>query len=399
MNNLYKPFTILLLSLFSIAVFYNNSYSQCPGGQPSGGTAYDTTIAFEPGLNNIQVKFPKFDALNGMVTCVKLCITITGVVDTVALQNLSASAQTATFKYNRTDSISGPGLTTPLSGGVNRTYGPFSLTPFDGVTGAGTDFRSIAHDTVLNDVLCATLNDSLAIAQFYGTDSVAYDYTINVNTAATFSGGNNSNFVLTSALVNFHFEYCTCPPIALPINIYEFNINRLTENKVDLKWSGFDEIYSDYYYEAEVSRDGNNFTSIGILQKNNENTDSYKLTYTADSEDEGIYYFRVKQVYSNGYVHYSNIKHMVLKNSVRTKFSIYPNPSTGIVGIKFDNSLSGLFNALIYTTQGQMTVNREIVVKQGSSYMELARLVPGVYWLRLTDKKSLESSVHQLLIK
>ena len=89
----------------------------------------------------------------------------------------------------------------------------------------------------------------------------------------------------------------------------------------------------------------------------------------------------------------------MLKNSVRTKFSIYPNPSTGIVGIKFDNSLSGYFNALIYTTQGQMTVNREIVVKQGSSYMELARLVPGVYWLRLTDKKSLESSVHQLLIK
>lgn len=399
MKNLYKPFVLLFLS-FSIILLVSlqTSYAQtCPGGGLPGGTAYDTTIAFEPGLNNIQVKFPQFDALNGMVTCVRLCITITGVVDTVALQNLSASGQSASFTYDRTDEISGPGLTTPLTGGVNRTYGPFPLTPYDGVAGAGTDFHSIAHDTVLNDVLCATLNDSLAIAQFYGTDSVAYDYTIDVSTAATFSGGNNSNFVLTSALVNFHFEYCTCPATALPVNIHEFNINKLTENKVDLKWSGFDEIYSNYYYEAEVSRDGNNFTSIGSIQKNSDN-DSYKLTYTADS-DEGVYYFRVKQVYSNGYVHYSTIKHIALKNSVRTKFSIYPNPSTGIVGIKFDNRLSGYFNALIYNTQGQVTVKKEIVVKEGSSYTELARLVPGVYWLRLTDKKSLESSVHQLLIK
>jgi hypothetical protein len=398
MKTLYKHFSILLLSFFSLAG-YNTGYAQCPGGQPSGGTAYDTTIAFEPGLNNIQVKFPQFDAQTGMVTCVRLCITITGVVDTVALQNLSASGQSTTFTYNRTDEISGPGLTTPLSGGVNRTYGPYALTPYDGIPGAGTDFRSIAHDTVLNDVLCATLNDSLAIAQFYGTDSVAYDYTINVNTGAGFSGGNNTSFVLTSALVNFHFEYCTCPATALPVSMYNFNINKVADDKVSLKWSGFDDIYPNYYYEAEVSKDGNNFTSIGKLPKNNDNNTAYGLTYTADGDDGGIYYFRVKQVYSNGYVHYSSIKHVIMEKSVRAKFSVYPNPSTGIVGIKFDNRLSGYFNALIYNTQGQVTVQKEMVVKQGSSYTELARLVPGVYWLRLTDKKSLESSVHQLLIK
>ncbi|MGZ8540444.1 MAG: choice-of-anchor E domain-containing protein [Chitinophagaceae bacterium] len=400
MKILYKPFMFLLLFFcFVILVSLQTSYAQCPDGSPSGGTAYDTTIAFEPGLTDIQVKFPQFDANNGMVTCVRLCITITGVVDTVALQNLSASAQTASFNYNRTDMISGPGIPSPLTGGVNRTYGPFGLTPYDGIAGAGTDFHSIARDTVLNDVLCATLNDSLAIAQFYGTDSVAYDYTINVSTAATFSGGNNSNFVLTSALVNFHFEYCTCPPVVLPVNIYDFNINKLTDNKIDLRWSGYDDIYSNYYYEAEVSRDGNNFSSIGSLPKNVVNNDPYKIMYSTDKGESGLYFFRIKQVYSNGYVRYSNIKQVRLENSELPKFSIYPNPSTGIVGIKFDNSLSGQFYALIYNTQGQVTVKKEIVAKPGSSYMELARLVPGVYWLRLTDKKSLESSVNQLLIK
>ena len=59
--------------------------------------------------------------------------------------------------------------------------------------------------------------------------------------------------------------------------------------------------------------------------------------YTAAKEESGMYYFRVKQVYSNEYVRYSNIKQLVLESSATTKFLVYPNPSTGIVGIKFDN--------------------------------------------------------------
>ena len=402
MKNIYKPFVLLSLSFFIvIIVSLQASYAQlCPDGSLSGGTAFDTTISFPSGVLNRQVKFAQFDPQNGMVTCVKLCVTIKGVIDSVAIENYTSSPQDANYTYKRRDTIRGPGISSFLtSTPTDLSFGPYPLDPFDGVYDSGLDLYTRGPDTVLTSQLCSNISDSTTIAQFYGTDSVTYNYSINASATGSIPGGSGFALVRSSALVNFHFEYCTCPAVILPINIYEFNINRLTESKVDLKWSGFDEIYSDYYYEAEVSRDGNNFTSIGILQKNNENTDSYKLTYTADSEDDGIYYFRVKQVYSNGYVHYSNIKHMVLKNSVRTKFSIYPNPSTGIVGIKFDNSLSGYFNALIYTTQGQMTVNREIVVKQGSSYMELARLVPGVYWLRLTDKKSLESSVHQLLIK
>ena len=116
-------------------------------------------------------------------------------------------------------------------------------------------------------------------------------------------------------------------------------------------------------------------------------------------EETGTFYFRIKQVYVNGYVRYSNIRQVVLENSAKTKFSIYPNPSKGIVGIKFDNKTKGIFKVLVYTTLGQMAVTRDVVVDFGSPYMELAKLEPGVYWVRLTDKKSLETSVTQLLIK
>jgi len=185
----------------------------------------------------------------------------------------------------------------------------------------------------------------------------------------------------------------------LPLNVHAFNIKKLSNNKVELNWTGFDDSFSEYHYEAELSKNGKKFISIGSTPKSNQANNLYRFSYTAGSNENGTIYFRIKQVYANGYVRYSNIRQLELESSVVTKFSVYPNPSRGIVGIKFDNKSHGHFNVLVYNTQGQLAVKRDIAVAVGSPYMELATLVPGVYWLRVTDKKSQESSVNQLFIK
>jgi Secretion system C-terminal sorting domain len=388
--------TSLILFLF---LFSHLSYAQCIGGQAGGQTAYDTTIATPEGINTMQIKFPKFDPLNGMVTCVKLCITITGVVDSVSIENNSASPQTANVYYIRTDQITGPGLVSPLSNSINYHYGPYSLGASDGTIGSGPDFVSISHDTVLNAVsVCRTLNDSTTLAQFYGTDSVAYTYDISAFTSITCTGGNYNSSISTSAFVNFHFEYCTCPPAVLPLNIRWFTVTKLTADKAELKWSGFDDENSNYHYEAEISRDGRSFSSISSIQVNTVSNDPYRLVYRAVNGESGTFFFRIKQVYSNGYTRFSNIRQVELKNSDFPAFSLYPNPSNGVVGIKFVNITDGHFKIQIYNTQGQMMVKKEIVTG-GSSYMQVATLESGVYWLRLTDVKSQSSCVNQLLIK
>lgn len=136
--------TILLLFLVS---FCHPGYGQCAGGGPGGQTAYDTTIATPEGVNTMQIKFPQFNPMTGMVTCVRLCVTITGIVDSVSVENNSTSSQTANVYYNRTDQITGPGLVSPLSNTINYHYGPYSLGATDGTSGSGPDFISIAHDT------------------------------------------------------------------------------------------------------------------------------------------------------------------------------------------------------------------------------------------------------------
>jgi len=397
MKKFYNCLLKIIPFLFMVA-FFNRGYSQCPNGQPSGSTAYDTTIKFGAGVVATQFKFPKFDPQTGMVTCVNLCVTIKGIIDSVAMENLSSAPQTGSYNYSRRDTVSGPGIPTFISSGTNDlNFGPFPLDAFDGVLGSGTDFYSAGSDTVLTKVLCVNINDSATIADFYGTDSVAYNYHITASAGWGVTGGSASAFVLSSALVNFHFSYCTCPSSALPLNIRSFNVRKLTTDKAEITWSGFDNPNAAYHYEIEMSRNGNNFTSIGTRSKMEFEANGYKFFYTATAGN-GDYYFRVKQVYSSGFVRFTDVKSIELENTDKPKINIFPNPSNGVVGIKFANISSGKFLIQISNTQGQTVFSKEEeIVGDGVRY--ITTLQRGMYWLRLIDVTSHLSCVNQLLIK
>ena len=384
--------------LFLISFFAGRNFAQCPNGQPSGGTAYDTTIAFGSGIVTTQVKFPKFDPEFGLVTCVKLCVTIKGIVDTVALENYSNSAQSGSFTYTRKDTITGPGIPTYLTNAANLSFGPFALAATDGVFGSGPDFYSQGPDTVLTKVLCSNISDSATIAEFYGVnDSVIYNYNIDANAIGFVTGGSSLAFVLSSALVSFHFEYCTCPSSALPLYVYDFAVEKTASDKAQLSWKGSDDPARDYHYEIQMSHDGSNFSTIQIMAKNF-SAGSYKYIYAAGISKNPKYYFRIKQVYSNGYPRFSEARSVELENSNQPKINIYPNPSDGVVGIKFVNTNSGKFIVQISNTQGQTVFSGELEASgEGVNYV--TTLQRGMYWLRLIDVTSHLSCVNQLLIK
>lgn len=400
MKNRYPyPFiTVFLLILLQLPA-YNSAKAQCPYGLPQGSKAYDTTIATPPGINTLQIKFPKSAPFDGMLTCMKLCVSITGVVDSVSVENNSGGVVSADVFYIRTDQITGPGLITPLMNNINHHYGTYSLAGSDGTLGSGPDFIAISRDTLLNSVShCTTITDPAVLMQFYGTDSVTYTYDITAFTNVSCTGGNYNSTVATSALVNFHFEYCSCPDYILPLNIGDFFVSKIANNKAKLTWSGYDDNKSDYHYEAEMSRDGIHFSVIGQAPKNTFENDPYNFIYTTNQNETGIFFFRIKQVYSTGYTRFSGINKISLTNSTLPKFTIYPNPSDGIVGIKFDNIQSGKMIVQVYNAHGQTVVEKEIVAA-ASSYQQITTLQSGVYWIKLTDATSKLSCVNQLLIK
>ena len=395
-------FSNLLISFIFFFMFSFTSttaFSQCPGGGVPTGVAYDTTVSTGSGNYLTEFKFPKIDPQTAMLTCVKLCLTITGQVSMFLENNVNSSA-IYNIDYSRVDTLTGTGLNSPLTNQITVSYGPYNLAASDGVPLSGPDFVNIGPDTILQSVsICRTLTDSLDLSLFYGTDSVAYTYKINAGATVTGSGDYLFS-VATTGTVNYKLEYCTCPVSSLPLNVHAFSAKKITANKAELKWSGVNDPNGHYHYEAEVSRNGHNFSTAGSLAKHDHtNNMSYSYVYTSpNNEEAGVYFFRIKQVYSNGYTRFSEIRSVNLESAVFPKFSINPNPTNGIVGIKFDNNQGGKMIIQVFNTHGQKVVQKEVVVS-GSSYQQIVTLQSGVYWLRLTDVTSHLSCVNQLFIK
>lgn len=393
-----KLYTLSLLTVFTL-LLYGSAKGQCPNGQPNGGTAYDTTISFPSGVMSTQVKFPKFNPQSAMLSCVKLIVTIVGVADSVKLQNLSSSACTGRFRYLRTDEMSGPGLTPSLEHSANITYGPYNLAPYDGTAGSGPDFHSIVNDTVLKETMTRELTDSVTISQFYGTDSLVYNYAIDVDSYASFAGcGSSSNSVATSAFVNFRLEYCTCPLATLPLGLQNFSAIKTGNGTAALRWEAKGD-NNNYLYEVEYSRDGTKFMKAGTVAKqHNTHNPQYNFGFTVQGNNYGRYYFRVKQRWANGWYQYTHVEAVEFVNPMFATVSLYPNPSSGVVGLKFVNAKPGRFTAQVSNAQGQLVLTKEVTVA-ATDYKVIATLQKGFYYVKLTDPATGAFCINEMLIQ
>ncbi len=397
MNKLYPKIFIIGTFLLAMLSPHSNALAQCPHGYVPSGVAFDTTVSTGSGNYATQFSFPKIDPQNGMVICVKLCLTITGRVS-MFLENNVTSPAIYNINYNRKDTLDGPGLSSPLSNQVTVSYGPYNLAASDGTPFSGPDFQSIGPDTVLQSVsICHTITDSTDLSQFYGLDSVTYNYSINAGASVTGSGDYLFS-VATTGTVNYKLEYCICPIVVLPLNVHDFFAKKVEATKAELKWTGVEDVENSYRYEIELSKDGHHFSSVGTVQKNASINNVYKYVYHSQDNMPGVRFFRIKQVYSNGYTRFSEIRTVELERSPIPKFSIYPNPSNGIVGIKFDNIPGGQMLVQVFNTQGQIVMKKEVATS-GLPFWQMEPLQRGVYWMKMTDTQSRLSCVNQLIIK
>ncbi|RYF82877.1 MAG: T9SS type A sorting domain-containing protein, partial [Chitinophagaceae bacterium] len=285
-----------------------------------------------------------------------------------------------------------------LSNNFNGNYGPYSLAAYDGAPSSGPDFHSVSKDTVLQSTMIRTLTDSMEISQFYGSDSVVYNYNINVSTSAAITGGSSSGLVLTSALVNFRFEYCTCPLAVLPIGLKNFAVTKSGSSGANLHWEA--EPGTDhYYYEIEVSRDGRRFTKAGSMSKLADVANaSYNFPYTMKATDYGRYYFRVKQVWYDGYFRYSDVRSIDHVNPFATYISVYPNPSSGQVGVKFIAAKAGKYLVQVSNGGGQVVISKEVLVT-ATDYKQLDVLQKGIYYVKVTELETKDTYINQLIVK
>ncbi|HEY1021344.1 MAG TPA: choice-of-anchor E domain-containing protein [Flavisolibacter sp.] len=395
MKKFYTAYFILFCLFQSL--LHLQAAAQCADGSSPTPVFMDTTIMFEPGVSTTQVKFPQFDPEEGMLRCVRLTVTMTGIVDTVFMQNFTNTTQTARFEYTRTDMMQGPGLITSLTNSANKTYGNYNVSGYDGDMTGGTDYVAIPRDTVVNRTVVRTLTDSTEIAQFYGHDSVTYVYDIDVRTIASMTGGNSMSLVRTSALVHFRFEYCTCSIVTLPLGLKNFNVAKTSTSSALLTWEGESDP-SPYSYQVEVSRDGKTFTPLATVEKKHGPTPSYQYAFAVPENAYGPYYFRVRQQWQNGMVRHTAIKPVSFGNPLFETTSLYPNPSNGSLGIRFVSTRASKVLVQVTNAGGQQVLTKTLPVAP-NDYKILGNLPAGTYWVKLTDLASKTSAVKPLVVQ
>jgi hypothetical protein len=169
----------------------------------------------------------------------------------------------------------------------------------------------------------------------------------------------------------------------LPVELTKFN-GKQAGNATQLEWQTASETNCDYFI-VERSTDGETFTEITRLNGHG-TTSQYNDYVTYDyAPQEGVNYYRLKQVDYNGSVNYSNIVPVVFRlNPIDLEAFVFNSDQLQV-------NASGLAdgNALVEITDlyGKVVLQQQVTVSEGRLMKQLSLdgLNTAVYFVRVSD--------------
>ncbi len=203
------------------------------------------------------------------------------------------------------------------------------------------DWTSAGENT--NDENMVIVHDSVIANQYY--QSICNDITVNGGSA------------------------CVSP---LPVNWVSFDASITTNNQVALHWETAAEINTNHF-EVERSLDGQHYERIGIVT--DETSGKYQLI--DQSPNEGINYYRIKEVDEDGNFTFSKV--VDIYDRATAAVSIYPSPATNKVHVllplktKSINLYDALGNKIAhYNVTTQSTIDVDVShFARGGYYLEV----------------------------
>jgi hypothetical protein len=163
---------------------------------------------------------------------------------------------------------------------------------------------------------------------------------------------------------------CTYPgPIVTPVELLTFDVQKVANNTVSLKWSTASEKNSSYF-SVEKSDDGINFSEIGIVraQGTSNNIVNYKFD---DDHFSSTCYYRLKIVDKDGSFKYSSIQFIETGNNsariIKTE--------TGEMEIRASVNEDTRWNIAVYSLLGQEYTNQNVQLTKGEN-----TFLKGVSW-------------------
>jgi len=388
---------MFFLALFHVSQFVPvNVSAQCTCANGSAPMTQVYNQSLSTSMETTMFSFPQFDPTVGTLVCTNVSALISSVVR-IRMENDELFDAIYRIRYNRSSTISGPGLSPMLVHTFSKNYGPYDLAASDGVYFSGPDFIITPKDSILkNKLLTATISSNVAPLLGYGF--VDYTYTLSGNSSIS-GGGNYLGGPLTSDFIDFTLTYSYCDNALLASSIRNFNVVKSDDHTAKIKWVTDNEVEGNRY-QIEVSSDGRSYKAIGLLSAAPENNSTYSYTYELDNEDPGDLHFRVRQTTSTLVARYSPVKTISLNKSPRL-FAVHPNPAHDMMTIQFGLPVSGRMKLEIRNAQGLLVDQRSFQANNQSEYrFQLgSKVAQGVYYLSAVNLRSGKRYAERIILK
>ena len=197
--------------------------------------------------------------------------------------------------------------------------------------------------------------------------------------------GTNGNLVRTIyASANMQYislvDYST-----IPVELTSFTAN-VVGSSVVLNWTTATEV-NNQGFEIERSSDGVSFNNIGFVPGFGTTTEPKSYSYTDQSVNTGLYYYRLKQIDYDGSFTYSNVAEVEV--SLPTEFSLeqnYPNPFNPSTSIQFSLPVDAQVTIGVYNLVGEKVAevsNGNFAAGSHRVNFDAASMTSGIYFYQI----------------
>lgn len=188
----------------------------------------------------------------------------------------------------------------------------------------------------------------------------------------------------TDRMFSFFFDPCLINnflvPNTLPVEFSYFEVKASDFGAV-LNWETVLELNNDRF-EIEKSQDGVIFSNIGSVEGAGNSYGKTSYSFTDTDPQEGVNYYRLKQIDYDGQFEYSELKSVNFSfDKGNFTYKVYPNPATDFISISSPVSEEVMDVKLLDHT-GKV-ISRKIL-KEGQAEFEVSQLPAGIYHISLS---------------
>lgn len=196
-------------------------------------------------------------------------------------------------------------------------------------------------------------------------------------------GGNPTSYWVLS---------CSAKP--LPIELTNFNAICQNNGTALLKWTTASEVNA-LKFEVQKSNNGIDFTTIGFVNAQYPLGGSY--SYTDDTKNSGIAYYRLKMIDKDGSFKFSKIVDTDFNkcNNIRTQIYAYGKDIIAQITSETSQSL----RIYVYDALGRILLDKPLEISEGSNSFQFPLdVAKSIYFVKLVDNKGNLVQVQKVIL-